>query len=224
MFYPFNKKQKGTIMEKKEKDLTELLNSGTLYDSRRNSIVDVQNSYLVKLYEFNATIPTKEGLKRREELLHEMAGSCGEGTYIEPPLYSNWGLKHVFIGSHVYMNFHTTLVDDAAIYIGDYTMFGPNVTLVTASHALSPRLREKQAEYNKPIHIGKNVWIGAGAIVLPGLTIGDGAVIGAGSVVTHDVPKNAIVVGNPAHILRYLNEDDEVTYDHGKKIPEELLK
>ena len=210
-------------MEKKE-DLHELLNSGTLYDPRRDDIVDVQNSYLVKLYEFNGTVPTKEGLARRNQLLHEMANECGEGTYIEPPLYSNWALKHVHLGAYVYMNFHTTLVDDADIYIGDHTMFGPNVTVVTASHAFSPALRLFQAEYNKPVHIGKSVWIGAGAIILPGITIGDGAIVGAGAVVTHDVPSNAIVVGNPARILRTISEKDEVIYDHDKKVPEELLK
>jgi galactoside O-acetyltransferase len=95
-------------------------------------------------------------------------------------------------------------VDDTHIYVGDYTQFGPNVTLATAAHPLDPEQRQQGYQYNKPIHIGKNCWLGAGAVVLPGVTIGDNAVIGAGSVVTKDIPANVVAVGNPCRVIRKL--------------------
>ena len=109
-------------------------------------------------------------------------------------------------GKNVYANFNLTLVDDSHIYIGDYTMIGPNVTIATAGHPLLPELREKGYQYNKQIHIGRNCWLGAGVIVVPGITIGDNVVIGAGSIVTRDLPSNVVAVGNPCKILRKIDE------------------
>ena len=121
----------------------------------------------------------------------------GENCYIEPPLHANWG-KYTHFGNNVYANFNLTLVDDTDIFVGDNVMFGPNVIIATAGHPVDPPLREKVAQFNIPVRIGKNVWIGAGAIVLPGVTIGDHSVIGAGSVVTKDIPPNVVAVGNRA--------------------------
>lgn len=100
-------------------------------------------------------------------------------------------------GNQVYANFNLTLVEDTHIYVGDHTMFGPNVTIATAWHPILPVLREQAYQYNAPVHIGKNCWLGAGVIVLPGICIGDNTVVGAGSVVTHDLPDNVVAVGNP---------------------------
>lgn len=208
----------------KDKEFRQILNSGELYDCRRNDFVDYQNQLLEKIKEYNDTAPTPEGMKRRDELLKEMCGTYGEGMYLEPPVHSNWGLKHVHFGKHVYFNFNAVLVDDADIYIGDYTLFGPNVTIVTATHPVSPTLRKYGGEYNKPVHIGNNCWIGAGAIILPGLTIGDNSIIGAGAIVTKDVPADVIVVGNPAHILRPISKKDDEVYDHDKPVTEEYKK
>ena len=102
----------------------------------------------------------------------------------------------------VYANYHLTCVDDTHIYIGDYTMLGPNVTIATAGHPILPELREKGLQYNMPVHIGRNCWIGAGAIIMPGITIGDNVVVGAGSVVTKDIPENSVAVGNPCKVIR----------------------
>ena len=99
-----------------------------------------------------------------------------------------WGGSHVHLGANVYINFNCTLVDDAQIYIGDGTMIAPNVTIVAASHPVSPRLRAEGYGCNKPVHIGRNVWIASNVTVLPGVHIGDNAIIGAGSIVTKDVP------------------------------------
>ena len=102
--------------------------------------------------------------------------------------------------------------DDSHIYVGDNVMFGPNVVLATAGHPIEPALRSKQAQYNLPIHIGNNVWIGASCVVLPGVTIGENSVIGAGSIVTKDIPPNVVAVGNPCRVLRPIGEKDKKYY------------
>ena len=169
-----------------------------------------QLSYVDKVNDYNLT-RTNE-LDKRQELLKEMFLSIGENCYIEPPLHANFGCKHVSLGNNVYANFNLTLVDDTYITIGDNTMIGPNVTLATAGHPILPSLRVKGYQFNVPINIGKNVWIGAGVIVLPGVNIGDNSVIGAGSVVTKDIPKNVVAYGNPCKIIRTINEHDEKYY------------
>ncbi len=192
------------------------LHSGDLYLPGDEEIMKEQLSCLEKLYEFNNTRPSE--LEKRGEMLKEMFAEIGDGCYIEPPLHTNWGGKHVHFGKNIYGNFNLTLVDDTHIYVGDYTMFGPNVTLATAGHPIEPSLREKGYQYNAPIRIGKNCWIGAGAIILPGITIGDNVVIGAGSVVTKDIPSNVVAVGNPCKVLREVNERDKEFYFKDRKI------
>ena len=142
-------------------------------------------------------------------MLKDMFAEIGENCYIEPPFHANFGGKHVHFGNNIYANFNLTLVDDTHIYVGDCTMFGPNVTVATAGHPILPELREKGYQYNMPVHIGKNCWLGAGVIVLPGVTIGDNTVVGAGSVVTKDLPSNAVAVGNPCRVLREINDRDK---------------
>ena len=114
------------------------------------------------------------------------------------------------------------IVDDTHIYVGDNTMFGPKVTVAVAGHPILPELREQVYQYNMPVHIGRNCWIGANAVILPGITIGDNVVVGAGSVVTKDLPDNVVAVGNPCRILREINEHDREYYFKDRKIPEEL--
>lgn len=187
-----------------------------LYLPGDEEIMKEQTLCLEKLYDFNATRPL-EGDKRTK-LLKEMFAEIGDGCYIEPPLHSNWGGHHVHFGKDVYANFNLTLVDDTHIYVGDYTMIGPNVTIATAGHPILPELREQGYQYNAPVHIGKNCWIGAGVIIVPGITIGDNVVIGAGSIVTKDLPDNVIAVGNPCKVLREVNEHDKVYYFKDRKI------
>ena len=114
----------------------------------------------------------------------------------------NEQLQRLHFGKNIYANFNLTLVDDTHIYVGDYTMFGPNVTVATAGHPILPELRSQGYQYNAPVHIGKNCWIGTGAIIVPGITIGDNVVIGAGSVVTKDIPSNVVAVGVPCDTSR----------------------
>lgn len=187
-------------------DWREQLHSGELYYPSDDSIMEEQFKCLEKLYDFNATRPSE--MEKRNALLKEMFGDIGVDCYIEPPFRANWGGKHCHFGRNVYANFGLTCVDDTYIYVGDYTMFGPNVTLATAGHPICPELREKGYQYNMPIHIGRNCWLGAGVIVLPGVTIGDNTVIGAGSVVTKDIPSGVVAVGNPCKVLREISEHD----------------
>ena len=196
------------------------MHTGELYLPGDDEIAALQTKCLDRLYEFNMTRPTEPEKRRR--LLAEMFAEIGENCYIEPPFHANFGGAHIHFGNNIYCNFGVTMVDDTHIYVGDCTMFGPNVTVATAGHPILPELREQAYQYNASVRIGRNCWIGAGAIILPGITIGDNTVIGAGSVVTKDIPANA--VGNPCRVLRKINEHDREFYFRGRKIPQELLK
>lgn len=192
------------------------MHTGELYLPGDVEIMKKQQICLDKLYDYNMTRPTES--EKRQELLKEMFAEIGEDCYIDPPFHANWGGKHVHFGKCVYANFNFTAVDDTHIYVGDYTMFGPNVILATAGHPILPKLRQEAYQYNMPVHIGKNCWLGAGVIVLPGVTIGDNTVIGAGSVVTKDIPSNVVAVGNPCRVLREINEHDKKYYFKNRKI------
>lgn len=189
---------------------------GKLYLPTGEELLADQAVCLERLYEYNHTRPSQN--EEREALLKEMFAEIGEGVYLEPPFHANWAGHHVHMGKNVYANFNLTLVDDGEIYIGDYTMIGPNVTIATAGHPVLPELRQEAYQFNIPVHIGKNVWIGAGVIILPGVTVGDNTVIGAGSVVTKDIPSDVVAVGNPCRILREIGEKDRIYYYRDRKI------
>lgn len=201
-------------------DVHEKMHNGDLYGPSE-ALVQEQAACLERQFEFNHTHPTD--FARREALLREMFAEIGPGCYIEPPLHANWAGKFVHLGRSVYVNFNLTLVDDTAIYIGDYTMIGPNVTIATGTHPILPALRENFYQFNMPVRIGRNCWLGTGAIILPGVTIGDNVVVGAGSVVTHDLPDNVVAVGNPCRVLRPVGERDRESYFRGRPIPPEIL-
>ncbi len=192
------------------------MQEGRLYLPEDEEIMRQQLLCLEKLYDYNATRPGEQ--EKREALLKEMFAEIGEGCYIEPPLHANWAGAHVHFGNNVYANFNLTLVDDTDIYVGDKVMFAPNVTVATAGHPINPELRYQAMQYNIPVHIGNNVWIGANAVVLPGVTIGDNSVIGAGSVVTKDIPANVVAVGNPCRVIREIGEHDKIYYYKDRKI------
>ena len=200
-------------------DIYEKLHNGDLYLPGDETLMKLQTACLERLYDFNQTRPS-EGQKRTQ-MLNEMFAEIGEDCYIEPPLHANWGGKHVHFGKQVYANFNLTLVDDAHIYVGDYTMIGPNVIIATGGHPILPQLRQQAYQYNAPVHIGKNCWLGAGVIVVPGVSIGDNTVIGAGSIVTKDIPANVVAVGNPCRVLRPIGQRDKEYYFKDRKIPQE---
>ena len=196
--------------------IREKMHNTELYLPTDPEIMKEQQGYMNLLYDFNHTRPTESD--KREALLKELFADLGEVCFIEPPLHANWGGHHVHFGKNVYANFNLTLVDDTHIYIGDHTMIGPNVVIATGGHPLLPELRQKGYQYNAPVHIGKNCWIGAGAIIVPGITIGDHSVIGAGSVVTKDIPSNVLAVGNPCKVLREISDYDREYYYRDRKI------
>jgi galactoside O-acetyltransferase len=187
-----------------------------LYDPADGDIVEEQTACLDRLYDFNHTRPTE--MDKRQALMKEMFAEIGEGCYIEPPFHANWGGKHVHFGKNVYANFGLTMVDDTHIYVGDYTLFAPNVVVATAGHPIDPELRARGLQYNAAVHIGKNCWIGAGALIMPGVTIGDNTVIGAGSVVTKDIPAGVVAVGNPCRVMREITERDREVYFQGRLV------
>ncbi len=201
-------------MNRKLEDITE---KGKLYFCEdEDYLLKEQQACLDKVFEYNHLPPSCA--EKKKKLLKEMFAEIGENCYIETPFYANFGGKFVYFGKNIYANFHLTLVDDGRIDVGDYVMFGPNVTICTATHPIHPKLREHKAQYNLPVRIGNNVWIGAGSTVLPGVTIGDNTVIGAGSVVTHDIPSNVVAVGTPCRVLRSIDENDLKYYEKNRLI------
>ncbi|WP_407330367.1 sugar O-acetyltransferase [Enterovibrio sp. 27052020O] len=191
------------------------LHSQDVYFCDDEALAAEQLKCLDTLYDFNHTRPSEQC--KRQEIMLKLFAEVGENCYIEPPLHANWG-KHTHFGKNVYANFNLTLVDDTHIYIGDHVMIAPNVTIATAGHPIDPELRKKVAQFNIPVTIGNNVWIGANSVVLPGITIGDNSVIGAGSVVTKDIPPNVVAVGNPCKVLREIGEHDKAFYYKNHRI------
>lgn len=197
-------------------DIKKRMHSGELYLPRDEELMRKQMKYQDMLCDYNMTKPSES--EKRTAMLQEMLGDCGEDVYIEAPFYANWGGHHCHFGKMVYANYNLTCVDDTHIYIGNYTMIGPNVTIATAGHPILPELREKLYQYNMSVKIGRNCWIGAGVTIVPGVTIGDNTVIGAGSVVTKDIPANVVAVGNPCKVMRQINEHDKEYYFKNRKI------
>lgn len=155
---------------------------------------------------------------KRKEILSEIIGSVGEGTFLQGPITFHYG-KHTHIGNRVFINFNFTVQDDAEVTIGDDCNFGPNVTIVTPCHPMLPDERKaircedgsiKRLCYAKPVKIGHDCWFGANVVVCPGVTVGDNCVIGAGSVVTKDIPSGTFAAGNPCKVIRELGEADSM--------------
>lgn len=199
----------------------ERMKAGLIYNPGEKEIMDEQSVYLDKLWEFNRLKPSQE--EEKQKYMKEVFAECGEGCYIELPFRANWGGHHLHFGNHIYANFNLTLVDDGEVYVGDKVMFGPNVTIATANHPIEPYLRSRELQYNKDVHIGENVWIGAGSVIVPGVTIGENSVIGAGSIVTKDIPANVVAVGNPCRVLREIDEHDRTFFYRDEKIDWENL-
>jgi maltose O-acetyltransferase len=134
-------------------------------------------------------------------MLHQLLAECGENATIRPPFFCDYGYN-IRLGANAFLNFNCVILDVTWVEIGDRTQIGPGVQIYAADHPRDPVARRAGLENGKPVRIGANVWIGGGAIILPGVTIGDDAIIGAGSIVTHDVPGGATVAGSPARSLK----------------------
>ena len=200
----------------------ERMEQGSIYNPNVSELTDEQSIYMEKLWEFNQLRPSEQD--KKQKYMKEVFAECGEDCFIELPFRANWDGKNLHFGNRVYANFNLTVVDDGEIFVGDKVMFGPNVTIATANHPIEPSLREDCMQYNKPVHIGENVWVGAGTVIVPGVTIGKNSVIGAGSVVVKDIPENVVAVGNPCRVLREIGEHDREFFYRNERIDWENLK
>jgi maltose O-acetyltransferase len=175
--------------------------SGELYNASDAELGRMREVARELTGRLNASAPGERDV--REGLYRELFGSCGGGLWIEPPFYCDYG-ANTHLGANVFFNFNCVVLDCAEVRIGDRTLFGPAVQIYTATHPLDAAERRRGLEYALPITIGDDVWVGGGAIILPGVRIGDRAVIGAGSVVTKEVPAGVFAAGNPCRVVREL--------------------
>ena len=169
--------------------------AGELYDASAPEIeVDLAAAHRW-LARYNATLDMAPFDRRG--LLVERFAAVGEGAVVRPPFHCDYGFT-ISLGAGVFLNFNCVILDGVEVTVGDRTQIGPGVQILAADHPRDPAVRASGLEFGRPVRIGRDVWIGGGAIVQPGVPIGDGALIGAGSMVTRDVPAGATVVGNPA--------------------------
>lgn len=167
------------------------------------------------MYDYNHARPSDVTTKRK--ILNELLAEAGEEIWMESPVNMSYGCN-VHIGHHFYSNFNLVIVDDMDVYIGNYVMFGPNVTLSVTGHPIPGDSRREGTQFSIPIHIGDDVWIGSNTVVLPGVTIGNDVVIGAGSVVTKDIPDHVVAFGNPCRVVREITQRDREYYWKDKKV------
>ncbi|WP_367377440.1 chorismate mutase [Enterococcus gilvus] len=178
--------------------------AGKLYFAGDSELAADRKDARVKLRAINQ----ETDKKKREMYVKSAFGGTKKRVYIEPTISFDYGYN-IFVGENFYCNFHNVFLDICPITIGDNCMFGPNVQLYTASHPLEPGKRNSGQEFGKPITIGDNVWIGGSCVVVPGVTLGDNVVVAAGAVVTKSFPDNVVVGGNPARILKTIEEENE---------------
>lgn len=173
--------------------------AGELYDPADAEIQADAAANRAWIARYNAALDASP--ETRRVLLREHLGSVGDGAVIRPPFFCDCGYN-IAIGANVFLNFNCVILDIVAVSIGDGTQIGPAVQIIAADHPRDPAQRRSGLELGKPVRIGRNVWLGGGSLILPGVTIGDDAIVGGGSVVTRDVPEGATVAGNPARPLR----------------------
>lgn len=170
------------------------------------------------VFDYNHARPSE--YEKKKELLQQILGGMGKGIWVESPVAFSYGCN-TYLGDHVYVNYNLVVVDDGEVHIGNYVMFGPNVTISTTGHPMAPDLRRKGAQFSLPVHIGDDVWIGANVAIMPGVTIGNNVVIGAGSVVTRDIPDNVVAFGSPCRVVRAITEQDRLYYKKDMKLNED---
>jgi maltose O-acetyltransferase len=184
-----------------EKSEKEKMLAGERYNCLDGELEVQRHKVKEILRRYNRTESTSE----REPILQELLGKIGQNSIIEPPFYCVYG-ENIHIGDHVFLNFLCTILDCNIVSIGNHVMIGPSVQIYTAAHDLQAEARNQGWEVAKPILIEDNVWIGGSAILLPGVRIGQNAVVGAGAVVTRSVPPNTVVAGNPARVIRKIEQ------------------
>lgn len=175
--------------------------SGKRYDASNPVLIKKLEATREKIWLFNSLRPS--AVDERKKILKELLGTCYDDIHINQPFRCDYGCN-IHVGTHFFANFNLTILDEAEVRFGDSVFIGPNVSIYTACHPLDAVERDKAIEWAEPVTVGNSVWIGGNAVILPGVTIGNNVVIGAGSVVTHDVPDNVVVAGNPASVIKSL--------------------
>ena len=177
----------------------EKMKSGELYSAFESTLVSERASAHKLFTELNKL--GKSTPEAREEILRLLLGKCGANIWVESPFFCDYGYM-ISVGDNVFINFNCTILDAAAVSIGNDVLIGPNVQLYSATHPTDSAVRAKGLEYAKPISIENNVWVGGSVVICPGVTIGARSVIGAGSVVTKDIPPDTVAAGNPCKIIK----------------------
>jgi maltose O-acetyltransferase len=174
--------------------------AGELYDPLDPELTTARERARDLCQDLNAT--READADRRREILRSLFAKGGDTVWMQPPFFCDYGVN-IELGERVFFNFNCVVLDVCRVRVGDFTLFGPAVQIYTPMHPMDADLRRRQ-EYGKPIEIGSDVWVGGGALILPGVTIGSRTVIGAGSVVTRDVPDGVFAAGNPCRVIRSL--------------------
>jgi maltose O-acetyltransferase len=176
--------------------------AGQLYDPMDPELAAARQRARELCRQFNASGETNVALRR--EFLGALLAAGADTAIIEPPFFCDYGFN-IRLGERVFFNFNCVVLDVCPVEIGSFTMFGPAVQIYTPMHPLNAEQR-RGSEFGKPVHIGADVWVGGGALILPGVRIGSRSVIGAGSVVTRDVPDGVFAAGNPCRVIREITE------------------
>ena len=176
--------------------------SGNMYDPSDNQLTKERHKARLRFQKLNNLNDNSK--EERNKLLYDLIPHTGENFCVEPPFQCDYGYN-IKVGDNVFMNFNCCILDVCEVIIGNNCMFAPHVQIYTATHPLEFKARNSGKELGKPITIGNNVWIGGGAIICPGVTLGNNVVVGAGSVVTKSFPDDVFIAGNPAKILKTIN-------------------
>ena len=187
----------------------ERLQNGMIYNDFDKDLFDRRVAAKKLFRAYNKT--DDEEVALRHQIMQQLFQKVGENVWIEPDFKCEFG-KNITIENDIYINFGCVILDCAKVTIGSHTLLGPNVGLYAANHATDANERINGGCYGKPIHIGKNVWLGGDVKVLPGVSIGDKTIIGTGSIVTKDIPANVIAVGNPCKVIKEITEADKTSY------------
>jgi maltose O-acetyltransferase len=178
--------------------------AGELYDAMDPELVRMRERARDLCQSLNGTREADQALRR--SLLEQLFARGGDTVWMQPPFFCDYG-SNIELGERVFFNFNCVVLDVCPVRIGDFSLFGPAVQIYTPMHPLNAALRRRE-EYGKPVTIGSDVWVGGGAVILPGVRIGSRSVVGAGSVVTRDVPEGVFAAGNPCRVIRALDADD----------------
>lgn len=187
----------------------ERLQQGLIYNDFDEDLFERRDAAKKLFKAYNKTNDDEGEL--RNKILQQLFKQIGKNVWIEPDFKCEFG-KNITIEDDVYINFGCIILDCAEVTIGSHTLFGPNIGLYTVNHSTDAQERINGGCYGKPIHIGKNVWLGGDVKVLAGVTIGDNTIIGTGSIVTKDIPSNVIAVGNPCKVIREITDKDKTEY------------